>query len=81
MSVKATITATGRMSLPADIRKRHGLAKGGEVIVDDTGDAIILRTVDQVVKRAQAMTRHLVDGKTASVDAFLAERRREASQE
>ena len=42
------------VSLPAELRKKHGLAHGGEVIVEDAGDAIILRTVDQVVARAQA---------------------------
>jgi hypothetical protein len=29
----------------------HGLAQGGEVIVEDAGDAIVLRTVDQVIAR------------------------------
>ena len=37
----------GRLSLPAELRRRHGLAQGGEVIVEDTGDAIVLRTVNQ----------------------------------
>ena len=76
------MTAAGRLSLPADIRKRHGLANGGEVIIDDTGDAIVLRTVDEVVARAQALARKIVDGKQgASVDDFLADRRREAERE
>ena len=70
------------MSLPADVRKRHGLAQGGEVLVEDTGDAIVLRTLDQVVARAQEMSRRLaVDRPGASVDDFLAERRREADAE
>ena len=72
----------GRLSLPAAIRKRHGLAQGGEVLVEDTGDAIVLRTLDQAVARAQAMSRRLVAGRPgASVDDFLAERRREAEVE
>jgi bifunctional DNA-binding transcriptional regulator/antitoxin component of YhaV-PrlF toxin-antitoxin module len=72
----------GRVSLPAALRKRHGLARGGEVIVEDTGDAIVLRTFDQVVARAQALTRKLVAGKAgASVDEFLADRARESELE
>ena len=80
--IKTKVTAEGRMSLPADIRKRHGLAQGGEVLVEDTGDAIVLRTLDQVVARAQALSRRLVaDRPGASVDDFLAERRDEADTE
>ena len=72
----------GRISLPAGLRKKHGLVQGGEVIVEDAGDAIILRTIDQVVARAQALSRKLVDGKPgASVDDFLSARAREAEAE
>lgn len=80
--MKAKVMPDGRVSLPAELRKRHGLAQGGEVIVEDAGDAIVLRTVDQVVARAQAMTRRLLgDRPGTSVDDFLAERRREAEAE
>jgi len=82
MSARAKVTPAGRLSLPADIRRKHGLARGGEVIVHDTGDAIVLRTVDEVVARAQALARKLVQDKDgASVDDFLADRRREAEHE
>ncbi len=64
---------------PAELRRKHGLAQGGKVIVEDIGDAIVLRTLDQVVARAQALSRKLVAGKTgASVDDFLANRARAA---
>ena len=76
--MRAKVMPDGRVSLPADLRKRHGLAHGGEVIVEDTGDAIFLRTIDQVVARAQALSRKLVAGKTgASVEDFLNDRARE----
>jgi bifunctional DNA-binding transcriptional regulator/antitoxin component of YhaV-PrlF toxin-antitoxin module len=72
----------GRLSLPAALRRKHGLAQGGEVIVEDIGDAIVLRTLDQVVARAQALSRKLVAGRAgASVDDFLADRAREAEGE
>jgi AbrB family looped-hinge helix DNA binding protein len=80
--MKARVMADGRVSLPAELRKKHGLALGGEVIVEDAGDAIVLRTVDQVVARAQEVSRRLVAGNTgASVDDFLADRAREAATE
>jgi bifunctional DNA-binding transcriptional regulator/antitoxin component of YhaV-PrlF toxin-antitoxin module len=80
--MKARVMPDGRLSLPAELRKKHGLIKGGEVIVEDIGDAIMLRTFDQVVARAQALSRKLVEGKTgASVDDFLSDRAREADAE
>ena len=49
MSARARVTPAGRVSLPADMRKRYGLALGGDVVIEDTGDAIVIRTVAQVV--------------------------------
>ena len=80
--MKARVMPDGRLSLPAGLRKKHGLIKGGEVIVEDIGDAIMLRTFDQVVARAQALSRKLVEGRAgASVDDFLSDRAREADAE
>ena len=80
--MKARVMPDGRVSLPADMRRRHGLDRGGDIIIEDTGDAIVLRTLDQIVKRAQALSRQLLAGKAnVSVDDFLEERRKEAEQE
>ncbi len=80
--MKARVMPDGRVSLPADLRKRYGLSRGGEVIVEDTGDAIVLRTLDQVVARAQALSRRLTTDKAgASVMDFLADRASEAEAE
>lgn len=80
--MKARVMPDGRVSLPVELRKKHGLANGGEVILEDVGDAIILRTLDQVVARAQALSRKLVAGVPgASVEDFLADRAREAEGE
>ena len=45
MTIQIAITPNGRMSLPADIRKRLGLAGGGSLLVEETEDGVILRTV------------------------------------
>lgn len=68
------ITSNGRMSLPAPIRKRLGLEGGGAVLVEETADGVILRTVDQAVARAQAIAKKYAGHQDASVDAFLANR-------
>ena len=80
--MRAKVMPDGRVSLPADLRKRHGLIHGGEVIVEDLGDAIVLRTLDQVVARAQALSRRLIGDKAgASVADCLGDRAREAEAE
>lgn len=79
MTVQVTITPSGRLSLPADIRRRLGLSGGGELVVEETADGVILRTVAQSVAHAQALARAYVAGKPgATVDAFLAARRDES---
>lgn len=78
--VRARVTEAGRLSLPAEFRKAVGLERGGDVIVELAGKEIRVRTVDEVVARAQELTRRLLAGKAGtSVDDFLAERRREAA--
>ncbi|TYC78749.1 AbrB/MazE/SpoVT family DNA-binding domain-containing protein [Novosphingobium sp. BW1] len=79
MTIQISITPSGRLSLPADIRKRLGLAGGGSLIVEETPDGVILRTVAQSVAHARALARkYTADRPDASVDAFLANRREDS---
>lgn len=81
MTVWAAVTATGRMSLPADIRKRLGLVGGGSVIVEETQDGVMLRTVSQAVAYAQALAKRYTDGNAdVSVASFLANRKSESGE-
>jgi AbrB family looped-hinge helix DNA binding protein len=81
MTVQVTITPSGRMSLPADIRRKLGLIAGGSVFIEETEDGIVLRTAAQAVARAQAIARrHTADRPEASVDAFLAARRADSGE-
>ena len=81
MTVQVSVTATGRMSIPADIRKRLGLAGGGAVYLDETEDGVVLRTAAQAVVRAQALAKRFTGGNPdSSVDAFLARRRDESGE-
>jgi bifunctional DNA-binding transcriptional regulator/antitoxin component of YhaV-PrlF toxin-antitoxin module len=80
--IRAKVTQTGRLSFPAELRKAVGLEHGGNVVVELAGNELRIRTVDEVVARAQDLTRQLLSGHaTATVDGFLAERRREAQGE
>ncbi|HIJ62577.1 MAG TPA: AbrB/MazE/SpoVT family DNA-binding domain-containing protein [Rhodospirillaceae bacterium] len=81
-AIHGRVSKSGRISLPAEFRKAVGLDHGGDVVVELNGSEIRIRTVDEVISHAQALTRQLLGEKTsASVDAFLAERHRDASQE
>ncbi|WP_341713895.1 AbrB/MazE/SpoVT family DNA-binding domain-containing protein [Erythrobacter sp.] len=81
MPFQVTITPIGRMSLPADIRKRLGLTSGGALLVEETEDGVILRTVAQAIAHAQALAQQYTgDNTDASVDTFLARRREESGE-
>jgi AbrB family looped-hinge helix DNA binding protein len=81
-AIRARVSESGRVSLPAEFRKAVGLDRGGDVVVELDGREIRIRTLDEVVSQAQALTHRLLHGKSgASVDAFLTERRREAERE
>ncbi len=81
MTLQINITPSGRMSLPADIRKRLGLMGGGAVYLDETEDGVVLRTANQSVARAQALAKQYTGGNPdASVDAFLNRRRDESGE-
>jgi AbrB family looped-hinge helix DNA binding protein len=80
--VIARVSGSGRLSIPAKFRKAIGLEQGGEVVVELDGHEIRIRMVDQVVDHAQRLTRRFLgDDPDASLDAFLAERRRESGSE
>lgn len=81
MTIQINITPNGRMSLPADIRKRLGLNGGGAIYLDETDEGVVLRTAAQAVARAQALAkRYTGDKPDSSVDAFLANRREDSSE-
>jgi AbrB family looped-hinge helix DNA binding protein len=81
MPHQINVARNGRMSLPAEIRSRLGLSEGGALLVEETSDGLILRTVAQSVAHAQALARKYTAKKPqASVDAFLASRRTESGE-
>ena len=81
-TARGRVSVSGRLSIPAEFRKAVGLDHGGDVVVELAGREIRIRTVDEVIAQSQALTRRLIGTKPgASVDDFLAERRREAERE
>ena len=81
MTIQVSITPNGRMSLPAEIRKRLGVAGGGALLVEETPDGVILRTVAQSIANAQAIARKYSAGNPdMSVDTFIANRKADSGE-
>lgn len=81
MTYHVNMTPNGRLSLPVELRKRLGLADGGALLIDETEDGLVMRTVAQSVAHAQALARRYTGNNVdASVDAFLANRRAESGE-
>jgi AbrB family looped-hinge helix DNA binding protein len=77
-STRGRVSSSGQIELPADFRKAIGLEHGGDVVLEMEGQEIRIRTIADVVSRAQELSRRLLqDRPQSSVDDFLAERRRD----
>lgn len=79
MTIQVPITETGRMNLPAPLRKRLGLSAGGTVFLEETEDGVVMRTAAQAVARAQALAKRYT-GEKGGTDEFLANRRADSGE-
>lgn len=70
MIAQVSITESGRMSLPADMRKRMGLASGGTVYAEETPDGILIRTHEQIVASARSRAKPYVDRAASPLEPF-----------
>ena len=75
------IQETGRVVLPAELRKILGLSKGDKVLIEAEGDEVKLTTARLRRKRAQGIARKYARPGVSVVDEFLAEKRVEAERE
>lgn len=83
MSVaRAKVSESGRLSIPAEMRKALGLDRGGDVVVELRDNELRVRTIAEEIARVQALARKLLVGKPGvSVEDFLRDRREEAERE
>jgi len=81
MTYHLNVAPNGRVVLPVEVRRRLGLSEGGDLLMEETPDGLVLRTVAQAVAHAQAIARrYLADRPEVSVDAFLANRRADSGE-
>jgi bifunctional DNA-binding transcriptional regulator/antitoxin component of YhaV-PrlF toxin-antitoxin module len=75
------VSASGRLSLPAEVRREVGLEKGGPVRIDLIDGSIRIRTMSEVKDRIRALARSSGLTDKASVSDFLGWRADERAAE
>src|SRR5436309_14379154 len=71
----------GRIVIPAECRKRFGLAPGDTVVVEADDQGLHVRSMAQVIKEVQASFAPYRKPGVSVVDELIAERRAEAANE
>lgn len=81
-AIKAIMSQNGGVTFPPDVRAAAGLEHGGPVVIEVVDGELHVRSIKQIMDRASDLARKIIgDQPGASVDDFLAERRREAEAE
>lgn len=80
-SLRGHVSETGRLSLPAELRRAVGLERGGPVRIELVDGAIRIRTMKDVRDRIRALARDTGLSEKASVADFLGWREGERASE
>ncbi|MEO6080738.1 MAG: AbrB/MazE/SpoVT family DNA-binding domain-containing protein [Steroidobacteraceae bacterium] len=80
-SLRGHVSETGRLSLPAELRRAVGLERGGPVRIEVVDGSIRIRTMNEVKDRIRALARGSGLSAKASVAGFLDWRARERASE
>ena len=81
LGLRGRVSETGRLSLPAELRRAVGLERGGTVRIEVIDGSIRIRTMKEVKDRIRAMARESGLAKKASVADFLGWRTAERADE
>ncbi len=59
-AIKSTIQENGQITLPATLRRKYGLRRGDEVIIQDTDNGLLVRPrTSKLLEHLQAIGREL----------------------
>jgi bifunctional DNA-binding transcriptional regulator/antitoxin component of YhaV-PrlF toxin-antitoxin module len=70
-SLRGHVSETGRLNLPAELRRAVGLERGGPVRIEVIDGAIRIRTMHEVKERIRALARKSGLADKASVSDFI----------
>lgn len=80
-SIRVQVSREGKISLPAAQRRAAGIAPGAEVIVEQVGQELRIKSVAALLEELAARAALLVAGTDDSVDQFIADRRAVAARD
>jgi AbrB family transcriptional regulator, stage V sporulation protein T len=75
------IGPSGRVLIPAHLRKSLGMKDGDTLVVESDGDSLLVRTLHSLVKESQAYFSQFKQEGVSAVDELIAERREEFRRE
>ena len=78
---RVSISANGRMVLPAGLRKQLKVEGGGLLVIRQDEGRLVLESVDDAVRRAQALVRRYAPAAHDVTNELLPERRADAARE
>ena len=81
MTYQVKIVEGGKIVLPAALRRKHGYAVGQMLLVDDARDGVRIRSLDDVIARAQDIMARVAPPERCLSDELIADRRHEAANE
>lgn len=79
--IRLPIDADGAIRLPIFVQNALGLRPGGVVIAELKADALVLFSIRESIRRAQAMVRELLPTSESLADSLIEDRRREAVED
>lgn len=80
-NLTVTVDGSGRILLPAEVRKELDLSKGSTLILNVRDDGLMLTTRAQAIQRAQEFCSRLKPRKILASEELIRDRRREARRE
>lgn len=78
---KVELGAGGRVVIPAPMRAALGMKVGDKLVARVEGNELRIYTMEEAMRRAQAIVRSFVPEGVSLVDELIADRRREAAKE
>ena len=81
-TARARIDRAGRILIPAKLRSELDVRPGDPVVLETSGDELLVRPYRQAIREAQAIIRKYIPDPDRSLgDELIAERRKEAERE
>ncbi len=79
--IRVNVLPNGRLVLPAALREKLGVQKGGHVMAELVGSEVHLTTPDAALDRARSIFREYVAPGTDIAQEIIADRRNENDRE